>query len=108
MAIEVKNNKIKMYEGDTGAFPVFLSGDIQAGDILQFRIKENLDDETTLYYYDYTADEEVDITIDGTTSALLTNDTTSDKTYYYGFKLKRSGEVDTVLGVGEFIIKKGV
>ena len=106
--ILVKNNKINMYEGDTGEFPVFLSGDIQEGDILQFRIKENLDDETTLYYHNYNASEQVNIVIDSGTSALLTNDTASDKTLYYGFKLKRSDDTDTILGVGEFILRKGV
>lgn len=106
--IWVKNNKIYMYEGDTGEFPVFLSGDIQEGDILQFRIKENLDDATTLYYHNYNADEQVNIEIDSTTSALLVNDLATDKTLKYGFKLKRNNDTDTILGVGDFILKKGV
>lgn len=108
MAIEVRNNKIKMYEGDTGEFPVFLEGDLEEGDILQFRIKENLDDATTLYSNDYVADNEVMIQINSATSSRLSNDTAGDKTYYYGFKLIRGSDTDTVLGVGEFIIKKGV
>lgn len=108
MAIEVKNNKIKMYEGDTGSFPVYLEGDLEEGDILEFRIKENLDDENTIYYYQYPASEEVDIQISSSTTLLLTNDTAGDKPYYYGFKFKRGNYIDTVLGVGEFVIKKGV
>ena len=108
MAIEIKNNKIKMYEGDTGEFPVYLEGELEEGDILQFRIKENLDDTTTLYSNDYEADNEVMIVINSAVSSKLSNDTTGDKTYYYGFKLIRGSDTDTILGVGEYIIKKGV
>lgn len=106
--IQVKNRKISMYEGDTGEFPVTLSGELEEGDILEFRIKENLDDASTLYYNDYSADSTVVVSINASVSNLLTNDTTGDKTYYYGFKFKRGTYIDTVLGVGEFIIKKGV
>lgn len=108
MAIEIRNKKIIMYEGDTGEFPVFLDGDLEEGDILQFRLKENLDDATTLYSNNYLADNEVMIEINGAVSSKLTNDTAGDKTYYYGFKLLRGSDIDTVLGVGEYIIKKGV
>ena len=106
--IQVKNKKISMYEGDTGEFPVTLIGDLEEGDKLEFRIKENLDDISTVYSYSYDADSTVVISITSSISALLTNDTTGDKTYYYGFKFKRGTYIDTVLGVGEFIIKKGV
>lgn len=106
--IWIKNNKINMYEGDTGEFPVYLEGELEEGDVLQFRIKENLDDTTPLYSYDYVADNEVMIQINSATSGRLSNDTAGDKTYYYGFKLIRGADTDTVLGVGEYIIKKGV
>lgn len=107
----VKNKTIYLYEGDTGKINVELIGDIQETDRIEFRIKEELDDEKCLYIQ-----EDLDITdgkfiidISKSASALLKNDTDEDKTYYYGFKLYRDGDaIDTMLAIGKIIIKKGV
>ena len=43
-----KGKTISLYEGDTGTLDIGISGDIQTGDILEFRVKENLSDDNAL------------------------------------------------------------
>lgn len=107
----VKNKTIYLYERDTGKIDVELIGDIQETDRIEFRIKEELDDEKCLYIQEDSdvVDGKFTIDISKTVSALLQNDAEEDKTYYYGFKLYRNEEaIDTMLAVGKIIVKKGV
>lgn len=103
--------KIIMFEGDTGRLDMNLSGDVQPTDVLEFRIKENLDDENCVF-----TQQDTDIT-DGLFTLIITQADTvnlpangkKDKKYFWGVKIYRNNvEIDTIDTKNPFIVKKGV
>lgn len=107
--IYCKNGTIILYEGDTGTLEVEVTGDIRTTDVLEFRIKETLDEDSVLYSSRSGIENNkfiIDINKD-VTKILSAEE--SDKTYYYGFKLYRDEErIDTILPLGKIKVKRGV
>ena len=107
--IYCKNGTITLYEGDTGTLEVEVTGDIRTTDVLEFRIKETLDEDSVLYSSRSGIENNkfiIDINKD-VTKMLSAEE--SDKTYYYGFKLYRDEErIDTILPLGKIKVKRGV
>ena len=106
-----KGKTISLYEGDTGTLDIGISGDIQTGDILEFRVKENLSDDNVLWFQrdDDITDGHFTLEITPARTALMHAEDEEDKTYYYGIKLFRDGEViDTLIPYQKLIIMKEV
>lgn len=104
-----KNKTIYIYEGDTGLLTLGISGEIQEDDILEFRIKENIDDENCIFIQkdEDISDRKFILNIEKETSKKLKANDENDRTYYYGIKLYRNGEViDTLMPMQKFIVKK--
>ncbi len=105
MIKELSDDTFVMYEGDTGTIGFTLSGDCEIGDKYVFAIKKDLNDEP-LISQTFTGTE-FTVVIDETSSKLL-----SMGNYLWGLKLYRviddENEIDTIIGAGTLLIKKGV
>lgn len=106
-----KDNTIFLYEGDTGVLDLEIVGEFNDGDSLEFRVKENMDDEECLYIQKVSklSNGRFGVNIDKKVSSILSNDTDMNKTFYYGFKLRKQDEnVDTIIAKGKIVVMKGV
>lgn len=105
MIRELSDDTFMMYEGDTGTMGFTLSGDCESGDKYVFAIKKDLNDEP-LISQTFTGTEFTAV-INESSSKLL-----SAGNYLWGLKLFRvidsENEIDTIIGSGTLLVKKGV
>lgn len=106
MIKELGNNRLEMYQGDTGTVTFKMYGDCEASDTYIFIIKKTLNDTTPLISQSFHSTEFTAAIDDEDTKLLPAGD------YFWGIKLLRTdgdcNEIDTIIGSGHFKVKRGV
>lgn len=106
MIKELGNNRLEMYQGDTGTVTFKMTGDCEYGDTYVFIIKQTLNDTTPIVSKSFNCTEFTAIIDDEDTKLLPAGD------YFWGVKLLRTcedcNEIDTLIGRGNLKVKRGV
>lgn len=106
MIKELGNNRLEMYQGDTGTVTFKLFGDCEAGDTYVFAVKKTLNDANPIISQSFNCTEFTVAVDDEDTKLLPAGD------YFWGIKLLRAdedcNEIDTIIGRGNLKVKRGV
>ncbi len=110
MIRELDNNRLEMYEGDTGTVTFKMSGDCDESYVYIFTIKKTMNDTTPLITQTFNTTEFTVVINEEDTNLLKAGD------YFWGIKLIRTvaktndtdTEICTLIGRGYLKVRKGV